>query len=361
MNVSEIVGFLQEQDSERINALFDEARRLKREMIGPNVYLRGIVEFSNYCVKDCYYCGIRRGNSASQRFQMTKEEILECARFCERAGYGSLVLQSGERQDSAFVDFVEESVRSIKTLGGESTLGITLSCGEQPRETYQRWFDAGAHRYLLRIEASNPVLYRQIHPLDHDYAIRLRCLADLKEIGYQVGTGVMIGLPGQTLEDLAADLLFFRDQEIDMIGMGPYIPHQQAPLNGSSLEIDPAGRLTLGLKMIALARLLMPDVNIAAATALQALDDAGRERGILAGANIIMPNVTTGRYRKLYQLYEGKPCLDENAKLCRSCLATRIHALGETIGYGEWGDSLRFARRQKSIDTGNMINTVAND
>jgi len=207
-----------------------------------------------------------------------------------------------------------------------------------------RWYDAGAHRYLLRIETSDPDLYSTLHPSDHDFEKRKACLYALKRIGYYVGTGIMIGLPGQTVENCADDILFFRDLDVDMIGMGPYIPHSDTPL-GASCDMsgfDGSEQLEKALMMIAVTRIVLKDVNIASTTALQALNDLGREMGLKAGANIIMPNITDTRYRRGYQLYENKPCLDENASMCRGCLESRIQSIGETIGYREWGDSPHF-------------------
>ena len=324
--------------------LYDSAYGIKLHQLGKLVYFRGIIEFSNICTKNCYYCGIRRENIAFNRFSMTKDEILECAQLAHDYRYGSIVLQAGERNDPDFVDFTEDIIRQIKQMSNNE-LGITLSLGEQDPETYNRWFEAGAHRYLIRIETSNRVLYHSLHPEDHDFDRRLACISKLREIGYQVGTGVMIGLPGQTVEDLADDILFFRKLDVDMIGMGPYIVHHDTPLANRSLEFDPERQLRLGLNMIAATRIALEDVNIAATTALQALDPRGRELGLKAGANIIMPNITHTRYRSSYQLYDNKPCLDENAGLCRACLSHRIAGIGEDIGYDEWGDSPHFHKR----------------
>jgi biotin synthase len=335
---------LERQDE--VRELYRRAYQVKLEHIGPVVHFRGLIEFSNICAKNCHYCGIRRDNRRVRRFRMEAEEILAAARWALDNHYGSVVLQAGERQDEPHVAFVEALVRGIKEMDG-GRLGVTLSLGEQSEETYRRWFAAGAHRYLLRIETSNERLYRALHPEDHDFAARLECLRALRRAGYQVGTGVMVGLPGQTLEDLADDVLFFQRMDIDMIGMGPYIPHRDTPMAGclGDFKAKRAAQLELGLKMIAATRLALRDVNIAAATALQALRPDGRELGLQAGANIIMPVITGIKYRAAYQLYDGKPCLDENASQCRSCLQRRIESLGETIGFDQWGDSPRFRRR----------------
>ena len=344
MNSNDILEILKSEDPVFLNDVFDRAYEVKLAHVGNKVYLRGIIEFSNVCEKDCFYCGIRRSNYRAPRFSMPQEEIIEAALFAHRSGYGSIVLQSGERTDEKFVKFIEEVLIRIKK-DTCNTLGITLSLGEQTKGTAKRWFDAGAHRYLLRIETSNKQLYQKLHPADHNFNNRMDCLDYLRETGYQVGTGVMIGLPGQTPEDLAGDVLFFKEKDIDMIGMGPYIPHANTPL--SAQESAHKDNYLLGLKMIAVTRLYLKDVNIAATTALQALSPRGREDGLRAGANIIMPNITPVKYRDAYQLYDGKPCIDENASACRACLEKRVASIHEAIGYNERGDSPHFFKREK--------------
>jgi len=331
--------------------LFSQAHKVRLKAVGNKVYFRGLVEFSNVCSKDCLYCGIRRSNTTVVRYNASDEEILEACMFAWRNRFGSVVLQSGELISAAFIRKVDKLLRKIKQLSNNE-LGITLSCGEQSIETYRRWFESGAHRYLLRIETSNRELYYKIHPMDkrHSFERRLEALQWLKEAGYQTGTGVMIGLPFQTIEDLAADLLFFKKIDIDMCGMGPYIEHEHTPLfQYRHLLSDKNDRFILAIKMIAALRLLMPDINIAAATALQAIDPVGREKGLMAGANVIMPNLTPCDYRKEYSLYENKPCLDEDAGLCRNCLEARIELAGSEIGYDEWGDSKHFSKRTANL------------
>ncbi len=332
---------------EDVQRLFDRAYRVKMEHVGNKVYFRGLIELSNICKKDCFYCGIRKSNRNVVRYQLTEEEILESARFAHESNYGSVVLQSGEREDAKFVDFVEKVVKAIKELS-EGRLGITLSVGEQSEETYRRWFAAGAHRYLIRVETSNENLYVRLHPKDHSFSRRIECLASLYEIGYQVGTGVMIGLPDQTIEDLVDDILFFEKMDIAMVGMGPYLVHKDTPLSLAMPDFDGLRdrQLELALKMIAVTRIYLKDVNIDSTTALQALDPLGREMGLKAGANILMPNVTSTKYRSSYQLYDNKPCLDENASFCRACLENRIDSIGEAIGYSEWGDSPHFKKNR---------------
>lgn len=350
LSEAELKFLLELEAPEDLARLYRTAYAVKLHYIDNRVRLRGLIEISNLCRKDCFYCGIRRSNAHVNRFAMTLDEIVAAARHAVEFHYGSVVLQSGERHDPAFVDFIEEAVRRIKALPGN--LGITLSVGEQSEAVYRRWLEAGAHRYLLRIEASNPALYAKLHPADHRYEERLDSLRKLREVGYQVGTGVMIGLPHQSVDDLVHDIEFFRKLDVDMIGMGPYIPHHETPLGREFPEYGerPERQLELGLKMIAVTRLQLKDVNIASTTALQALAPDGRERGLLAGANVIMPNIGEVAYRQGYLLYENKPGTDENAQLVREKLEQAIASIGETIAYDQWGDSRHFARRNGADD-----------
>ncbi len=332
--------------------LFEKAYRIKCDNVGKKVYFRGIIELSNICEKDCYYCGIRKSNVSQSRYLMTEDEILAAADWAFKNDYGSIVLQSGENTSQSFIAFIEKIIVGIKKLS-DNKLGITLSLGEQPDSVYRKWFEAGAHRYLLRIETSNEELYGKLHPEKHSFQKRLNCLRHIRDAGYQLGTGVMIGLPFQTIDDLANDILFFKEIDADMIGMGPYIVHKDTPLAESlpGFEKIKEYQLNLSLKMIAVARIFLKDVNIASTTALQSLNPTGREMGLLAGANIIMPNITETKYRAAYQLYDNKPCLDENSSMCRNCLEKRISSIGETIAYGEWGDSKHFKGESKLIKT----------
>lgn len=340
---------LASQDADEIEVVRAAAEAMLLEHCGDSVRLRGLIEFSNRCTLDCHYCGIRRSNRAPRRYTLSLDDVVGCARWCADQGYGSLVLQSGERRDAPFVRRVEAMIRAIKTATRSAAqpngLGITLCVGEQSNDTYARWFAAGAHRYLLRIETSSPELFAALHPPAQRHATRLACLNSLRAIGYQVGTGVMIGLPGQSLDQLVDDLLFFRDMDVDMLGMGPYIPHAQAVLPGAPEILPARERLRLGLRMIAAARLLLRDVNIAATTALQAMADDGREQGLRFGANVIMPQVTPPRVRKMYTLYDGKPCLDDSAEQCADCLQRRIASVGRRTLNDLWGDSRHFERR----------------
>lgn len=340
----EIIQLLSLDSPGEIEQLRCSAEKMLLKLRGDKVYFRGLIEFSNICRCDCYYCGIRKSNTTVERYTLSKEQIVSSALWCGKQGYGSVVLQSGERNDPAFIDFVEDVICSIKRDSRTPTLpngiGITLSCGEQSEETYRRWFDAGAHRYLIRIEAADPALYGSLHPQTQPLPPRIECLKNLKKIGYKVGTGVMIGLPGQTVENLADDILFFKEIGADMIGMGPYIVHHATPMAHYKEEITSQSEniFNMSQKMIAVTRLTLKDVNIAASTALQAMKEDGRETGLTFGANIIMPQVTPVEVRKNYLLYEGKPCLDENAEQCRTCLSLRVASVGRTIGYNIWGD-----------------------
>jgi len=345
LDKEDIIALLSANDADT-KKLFARAARIKEKYVGNKVYFRGLIEFSNICAKNCYYCGIRAGNTYVTRYNLTDEEIIDCARFAYENHYASVVLQSGEIANDAFSERIEYLLKKIKNIS-DSKLGITLSLGEQTEEVYQRWFMAGCHRYLLRIESTNKALFQKIHPDNphHSFETRLNCLKNLQKLGYQVGTGVMIGLPFQTIEDLANDLLFIQEFDVDMVGMGPYIEHQDTPLyEYRHLLLPRAERLTLGLKMIAILRIMMKDINIAAATALQAIDPMGREKGINAGANIIMPNITPAQYRNNYKLYEDKPCTDENPDDCTQCLEARISMTGNKIGFDEWGDSKHFGK-----------------
>ena len=326
--------------------LFAAAYEVKCREVGRNVVLRGLVECGNVCAKNCIYCGIRRDNGKVRRYRMDADEIVCRAEISRELGYGNIVIQSGEIESEENTAFIENAILRIRErCGGD--FGITLSLGEQTDDTYRRWYEAGANRYLLRIETSNPELYAKLHPEGHSWFRRKECLKMLRKSGYQVGSGVMCGLPEQTVSDLAADIQFFADEDLEMIGMGPYIPHADTPLGCNvrwSSRIAEQ-RLELGLRMIAVARLHLHDVNIAASTALQALAEDGREKGLLSGANVIMPNVTDVKYRSDYRLYEGKPTGDENSGVSREALERNISGIGENIIWNSRGDSPHWRRR----------------
>ncbi|PKP17045.1 MAG: [FeFe] hydrogenase H-cluster radical SAM maturase HydE [Bacteroidetes bacterium HGW-Bacteroidetes-21] len=339
----EILYCLNSQGDDEL-ALLEAGGRIRKQFVSNKVYLRGLIEYSNICAKNCFYCGIRRENKTVGRYCLSDENVLDAARFAMAKNYGSIVIQSGELSSPDFVKRIEQLIREIKRMS-DGNLGITLSLGEQTEETYQKWYDAGAHRYLLRIEASNPTLYKKLHPDDplHSYETRVNVLQTIKKVGYQTGTGVMIGLPFQTMEDLADDLCFMRDIDIDMCGMGPYVEHKETPLFQYRDQLmSQNDRLSLTLKMIATLRIMMKNINIASTTALQAINKEGRAQGILAGANILMPNITPGKFRDSYLLYENKPSTNEEAEDSTSSLEAIILHAGAEIGYGVWGDSLHY-------------------
>ncbi len=340
-----------------IENLRRNAYETMRAHVGEKVYYRGIVELSNLCVRNCEYCGIRLGNDAVTRYSLEPDEIVQAALWCAAQGYGSTVLQSGERSDAPFVDMITSVILEIKEQSRSKKLpeglGITLSLGEQPLEVYEQWRAAGAHRYLLRIETSNRELFEKIHPAEQTFENRLSALADLRRAGFQVGTGVMIGLPWQTVEMLADDVLFFKSRDVDMVGMGPFIPHEDTPFSRACLGdaiLPDEKRFQLALNMIAVTRLVCPDINIASTTALQAMVQNGREQGLLYGANVTMPNLTPSSVRKNYRLYDGKPCLDETKSECRTCLERRVRSVGRAVGFDEWGDAPHARKRSESLE-----------
>lgn len=344
------------QSKEELNELRNLSYNKLTEFVGECVYLRGLIEFSNYCSNDCYYCGIRKGNTTLERYYLTREEILDCAKIALELGYGSIVLQSGENNSEKNINFISEVISEIKEISKSELLpnglGITLSIGELSYQNYEKLYKAGAHRYLLRIETSNPTLFKKIHPVKQTFERRLECLNYLREIGYQVGTGVMIGIPEQTIDDLTNDILFFKEQDVDMIGMGPFIPHKDTIYCDYYIKKPTAlqKNYLLSLKMIAAARLVMKDINIASTTALETIHPSGWEEGLKYGANVIMPNITPFKYRKKYQLYDNKPCSDISPSEQNSLIKSRIEAIGRKICYNEWGDSKHYwQRKEKNI------------
>lgn len=327
--------------------LYDFAAQVKQRHVGNKVYYRGLIEYSNRCAKNCFYCGVRRDNKNVDRYTLEDREVIAAARLAHKKQFGSLVLQSGERSDNFFVEKVAFLLREIKKeTNGE--MHVTLSMGEQSRETYNLWRESGAHRYLLRIEASNPELYKKLHPNDdlHSFYKRIEALELLRDTGYQTGTGVMIGLPFQSFDDMANDLLFIKNADVDMVGMGPYIEHEATPLFQYRDQLLPEEkRFELSMKMVALLRILMPDINIAATTAMQTLHPQGREFALKIGANVIMPNLTPLKYREGYLLYENKPNMHEETDASLENLQHSIEQAGCVLALGEWGDSKRFRER----------------
>lgn len=329
----ELVAILESSDSEQ---LFRRADRLRKMVCGDDVQRRGLIEFTNYCGRECCYCGLRRKNRKLYRYRMQPEEIIASARAAQAMGYGSVVLQGGE--DGGFS--LNDLCRVIETIKQETDLALTLSVGEQSRDTYQLFREAGADRYLLRFETSNSALFASLRP-GTSLSRRLECLMDLRDLGYQVGSGCMIGLPGQTLQDLADDLLLIRKLDLDMVGVGPFIPHPETPLADAA-----AGSLDLVLRFVALVRLVSVDTHIPATTALGSIHPMGRQLALQCGANVIMPNVTPQKYRQYYEIYPNKICLTEKPSDCAGCTGSMIHALGRKLARGP-GHSLKIRSLQK--------------
>ena len=331
---------------EEATLLCRTAAKIRNKYVGNVVYLRGLIEFSNICGKNCLYCGIRRDNRQIDRYTLSNSEVIEAAMKAYRLNFGSIALQSGENSSEEFTSNVEYLVRTITEMTN-GQLGITLSLGEQSKETYRRWYEAGARRYLLRIESSSADLYRRIHPNDdmHRYERRIECLKMIQDTGYQTGTGVMIGLPSQTLSNLADDIMFMRDFDVDMCGMGPFIEHTDTPLGKNGTDnLFLRERFNLTLRMIAIIRLVMKDINIVASTAMQTIDPLGREMAIGSGANVVMPNLTPSRYRDGYRIYTGKPGYNEVDESNISGLKLELLS-GTTVGMGKSGDTPHYGNR----------------
>ncbi len=348
----EICFILNLTEQEDIDKLQAAALQTLYNNIGNYIYIRGLIEFSNYCTCDCIYCGIRKSNQKNERFLLTKDEILSCVEWIIEKKFASVVLQSGERRDTDFVEYVVDIVKTIKKISRNDAmpdgLGITLAVGEQSFETYQKFYEAGAHRYLLRIETSNSHLYKSLHSSQQAFEDRIKCLKYLQDIGFQIGSGVMIGLPSQTIEDLANDILFFKNMDIDMLGMGPFIPHFDTPLGVISNNFDAKNQLLLGLKMIAVARLVLKDVNIASTTALETLHSDGRIMGLQFGANVVMPQATPNKYKKNYLLYNKKPVIDEQDDAVFEKMQRDFSNIGRSIAFETWGDPIHFQRKKAS-------------
>lgn len=344
MDKKELEALLTIPEEKMENLLF-LAAKTKRETLGNVTYLRGLIELSNICRKNCLYCGIRCSNTNTPRYTLSDEEVFFAADYAFKNRYGSIAIQAGEQQSEPFISRIERLVDEIKERTG-GALGITLSLGEQSRDTYRRWKEVGADRYLLRIETSNETLYHSLHPEDrnHRFADRIEALHNLKDLGYQLGCGVMIGLPGQSISDLANDLLFFKRLDIDMCGMGPFIEHADTHLKNPHLSLS--ARFDLTIRMIAILRILMPTINIAATTALQAIDPLGREKALRAGANVIMPNITPVNTRSAYKLYDNKPISEDCLDIQDKTLFERILAAGDEIGFDLQGNSKHFRDKQ---------------
>ena len=300
LNEDELAKMLASTDEGLWREIFAAAREVKAKCGKTEVLPRGLIECSNVCAKNCLYCGIRKGNDKTVRYRMPEEDVLGCINEVRRRGYPAVAFQAGEIEGEANTAYYERHIAMCRGLE------VTLSLGEQTEEVYRRWKDAGAMRYLIRIETSNRELYAKIHPAECSFERRLGCIRMLKRLGYVTGSGVMIGLPGQTIDDLAHDIVFYGDENLDMVGMGPYVAHPDSLMPDSRYQL-PTTNYQLSLRMIALTRLYLWNVNIVAATALEALDpENGRRRGIEAGANVIMTNLTPAKFRVGYDLYPGK-------------------------------------------------------
>lgn len=302
--------------------LFREADRVRRENVGDDIHLRALLEFSNFCRKDCRYCGLRRDNKKVKRYRLSAEDIIKTALEAEKLGYRTMVMQSGE--DAAFTRDVMANI--IKGIKEKTDLAVTLSLGERDIETYRAWREAGADRYLLRIETTNPELFKSVHP-DDDLDKRMKALMDLKELGYQLGTGVLLGLPGQTLENLADDIAWMHGIGAEMLGNGPLIPHPDTPLGR-----EKGGEMNLTLRFVSVLRLVFPHAHIPATTAMGTLHPQGRESALRCGANVIMPNIGPMGFRKLYEIYPGKIYRRDDAKKDREAIVEMVESLGRTVG-----------------------------
>ena len=324
---AEIVELLK---AEKESKLTRRADNVRARFCGDEVHLRGIIEFSNWCIRDCLYCGLRCSNKKLTRYRMAKEEIIECALRGAYGGIKTIVLQSGD--DFWYsADVISEIIQRIKE---KADVAITLSLGERDYKDYKLWKSAGADRYLLKHETANPLLYSRLHP-GQSLKKRLRILGWLKELGYQVGAGNIVGLPGQTLEDLAEDIGLMKELAVDMAGIGPFIPHPDTPLGR-----EKPGTLDMTLKVLSVARIILKDVHLPATTAVGSIHPRGREMALEAGANVVMPNITPAKYRWLYQIYPDKICLDENTENCLGCLTKRLKSVKRKIARDK-GHSLK--------------------
>ena len=319
-NKQDIIHMLSDIEAQE---LYAQADKVRHDTLGDEVHLRGLIEFSNICRNNCLYCGIRKGNASVVRYRMSEQELIETARKASDIGFKTIVMQSGEDlyYDSKKMCHIIEEIKKFD-------VAVTLSIGERSFEEYKAFRNAGADRYLMRIETTDKELYHKLDPY-MDWQHRYDCLMMIKELGYELGSGIMVGLPEQTIESIAEDLLFLRDIGVDMAGIGPFIPHPQTPL-----AHEKGGTLELALRTMAVMRLLMPDINIPATTAMESLHPQGRLMALQAGANVVMPNVTEGEYRKFYELYPNKICVNDTPVHCRSCIGLKIMSIGRTIGTG---------------------------
>ena len=331
----ELLAVLRSEDPDLDAYLAEKARTVREKIYGKDVFLRGLIEFTNYCKNNCRYCGIRRDNKNAERYRLSEEEIFACSNMGYALGFRTFVLQGGE--DPYFNDDrIVEIVRGIKER--HPNCAVTLSIGEREKESYQRFYDAGADRYLLRHETADKSHYESLHPKEMSFDHRMQCLRDLKEIGYQVGAGFMVGSPGQKIEYLVKDLRFLQDLKPEMVGIGPFIPHHD-----TEYADHPSGTVQLTLRLLSVIRLLLPEVLLPSTTALGTIDPRGREKGILAGANVVMPNLSPTNVRNKYLLYDNKICTGDEAAECIRCLAGRVSSVGYKVVESR-GDHIRFTK-----------------
>ncbi|MDO4519962.1 MAG: [FeFe] hydrogenase H-cluster radical SAM maturase HydE [Eubacteriales bacterium] len=332
LTIEEYETILMQRDAEAAEFLADLAVKCRKKYYGNKVFVRGLIEISNICKNNCLYCGIRRGNHACDRYRLSEEDILECCDDGWNLGFRTFVLQGGE--DAYFSDEVVCSlIRKIKEKYPECA--ITLSLGERSRESYQRLYNAGAERYLLRHETADEQHYRKLHPAEMSWSNRMKCLRELKEIGYQVGCGFMVESPWQTTRELAKEMKFIEEFQPDMCGIGPFIPH-----NATEFAKEPAGSVELTCYLLSIIRLIHPTVLLPSTTALGTIDPLGREKGIKSGANVVMPNLSPVRVRNKYELYDNKICTGDESAQCRSCLSRRMESIGYEI-VTDRGDRVR--------------------
>jgi biotin synthase len=323
-------GIIQHLNSNNSTQLYKKADKIRKEYCGDQVHLRGIIEFSNYCEKDCFYCGLRKSNKKITRYRISNHEILESVKKAVRLGYKTIVLQSGE--DSFYS--TDDICQIIKSIKDNFDLAVTLSIGEKEYADYLKLKKAGADRYLLKFETSNRKLFKKLKP-DSDFNLRMKRIRWLKQIGFQVGSGNIVGLPNQSIQDLADDIVMINQLDLDMVGVGPFIPHPHTPLSKSKL-----GTLDLVLKIVSLLRIITKNTHLPATTAVGSIDKTGRQKALRAGANVLMPNVTSRKYRKYYEIYPNKICVDENRLDCKNCMARMVKTLNRKIGMG-YGHSLK--------------------
>ena len=327
-DIDDLVSLLSAEDDADVLEIMRAADATRKRFMGDGVLLRGIVEFSSCCSNTCFYCGLHGGNARITRYRMTASEVLQSVAGIATQDIRTVVLQSGE-DEGLDTRWLAEVVQEIKK---RHDMAVTISVGERPRDDYEMWREAGADRYLLKIESSDPDLYRSIH-LRRTLDTRLRCLADLEDLGYQVGSGIMVGLPGQTLRHIAGDIRFFAQHDFDMIGIGPFIPHPETKFHGAA-----RGDVALTLRTVALTRIVTKNSHLPATTALGSMDRDYRQDGLKAGANVLMPNFTPLEYKRLYEIYPGKRCISEPTGACGFCMEGLVGAIGRNIDYSR-GDT----------------------